>query len=92
MRTIIIATALLAAGLSGPANATNVKTHCAAGAEGRIVAAGEVRKGLEDLGYRVDRIKDEHGCYEVIAVNDSGFAIKAHYSNATGELIQARLR
>ena len=51
-----------------------------------------VSKGLEDLGYRVSRIEAEHGCYEVRAVNDSGFPIKATYARATGELVQARLR
>ena len=67
-------------------------SRCAPGRDGRIVAASEVSKGLEDLGYRVDRIKAEHGCYEVRAVNDSGFPIKAVYAQATGELVQARLR
>jgi hypothetical protein len=92
MRTIIMASALLATGLAVPAMADDSDSRCAPVADGRIVAASEVSKRLEDLGYRVDRIKAEHGCYEVRAVNDSGFPIKAVYVQATGELVQARLR
>jgi len=92
MRTIIMTTALVAAGLAGPALADDSDSRCAPSAEGRTFAASAVSKGLEDLGYRVSRIKAEHGCYEVRAVNDSGFPIKAVYAQATGELVRARLR
>ncbi|HEY7383800.1 MAG TPA: PepSY domain-containing protein [Beijerinckiaceae bacterium] len=64
--------------------------------EGRRVTASpamssEIRAGLESTGYRVDRIEVEHGTFEVRAVNDSGFPIKATY-DARGELIRAALR
>jgi hypothetical protein len=92
MRTIIMASALLAAGLATPSLADDADSRCASSADDRIVAASEVRKGLEELGYRVSRVKAEHGCYEVRAVNDSGFPITAVYTQATGELVAARLR
>ncbi|WP_262268432.1 PepSY domain-containing protein [Microvirga yunnanensis] len=92
MRTIMMMSALLAAGFAVPALADDSVNRCAPGRDGRTVAASEVSKGLEGLGYRVDRIKAEHGCYEVRAVNDSGFPIEAVYARATGELVQARLR
>lgn len=92
MRTIIMTTALLAAGLATPVLADGSDSRCTRSPDGRIVAASEVSKGLEDLGYRVGRIKAEDGCYEVRAVNDSGFPIRAVYTQATGELVQARLR
>ncbi len=92
MRMIIMTSALLAAGLATPVLADGPNSLCASGVNGRIVAASEVSRGLEDLGYRIDRIKAEHGCYEVRAVNDSGFPIRATYAQATGELVQARLR
>jgi hypothetical protein len=92
MRTIIMASALLATGLATSALADGSDSRCAPGADGRVIAVSEVRKGLEDLGYRVSRIKAEHGCYEVRAVNDSGFPIKTVYTQATGELIRAGLR
>ena len=92
MRTIIMTSALLAAGLATPALADGPDSRCTSNADGRTVAASEVSQGLEGLGYRVDRIKAEHGCYELRAVNDSGFPIKAVYIQATGELVTARLR
>lgn len=92
MRTIIMMSALLAAGLTVPASADGLDSRCASSADGRIVAASEVSKGLEDLGYRVSRIKADDGCYKVRAVNDSGFPIQALYAQATGELVRARLR
>ena len=75
MRAIIMASALLAAGLATPSLADDSDSRCATSADDRIVAASEVSKGLEELGYRVSRIKAEHGCYEVRAVNDSGFPL-----------------
>ena len=92
MRTIIMMSALLATGLAAPAMADGSGSPCAPGRDGRTVVASEVSKGLEGLGYRVDRIEAEHGCYEVRAVNDSGLPIEAVYARATGELVQARLR
>lgn len=92
MRTIIMASALLATGLATSALADGSDSRCAPGADGRVIAASEISKGLEDLGYRVSRIKAQHGCYEVRAVNDSGFPIKAVYTQATGDLVAARLR
>ena len=56
------------------------------------VSGETIRTHLEGMGYRVDRIKPERDCWEVRAVNDSGFAIKAEYDRASGELIQAKLR
>ncbi len=92
MRTIIMTSALLAAGLATPVLADGPDSRCTRSPDGRIVAASKVTRGLEELGYRIDRIRVEHGCYEVRAVNDSGFPIKAIYARATGELVQARLR
>ena len=47
---------------------------------------------LEGDGWKVRSIKSEDGCYEVRAVNDSDVPIKAVYTQATGELVRARLR
>jgi hypothetical protein len=92
MRTINMASALLATGLAVPTLTDGSERRCTRSPDGRIVAASEITQGLEDLGYRVSRIKAKHGCYEVQAVNDSGFPIQAVYAPATGELIKAGLR
>jgi hypothetical protein len=56
------------------------------------VSAEIIRTKLESMGYRVNRFEAEHNCWEVRAVNDSGFPIKAKYNLTTGELMQAKLR
>lgn len=92
MRMITMMSAILAAGIAAPVLADDSGSRCMSSGAGGVVAASEVSKGLEDLGYRVSLIKSEHGCFEVRAVNDSGFPIKAVYNQATGELVKARLR
>jgi hypothetical protein len=90
MRKMLItaaATALIA-GVAGAALAEDGR-HVAPASSGGVRDA--IRATLESTGYRVARIKAEHGAYEVQAVNDSGFPIKATY-HTSGELIQARLR
>lgn len=56
------------------------------------VSGEAIRAKLEGMGYRVDRLEAERDCWEVRAVNDSGFPIKAKYDLATDELVQAKLR
>ena len=85
MRKLLVATAVLVIGAGS-----------ALSGEGRHVAGNSgvseiILKDLEGAGYRVDRIDAKHGVYEVRAVNDSGFPIKADY-DAAGELIRAALR
>lgn len=92
MRKTITLSALLVAGLMVPAIVhASDDNRCASRTSGTSVAANEVRERLEGLGYRVERIEAEHGCYEVRAANDSGFPIKALYSQVTGELLGAKL-
>jgi len=88
MRNIITAAALFAAAFASPALASDGSVPL----RSRDVTSGDVVRGLEQLGYRVDTLKIEHGRYEVRAVNDSGFPIKLDYDRATGELVRARLR
>jgi hypothetical protein len=89
MRKILMITAVTLA-LGGAAIAAGEGRDPSSPSPDRV--SGEtIRMGLEGMGYRVDRIEFEHGCYEVGAVNDSGFPIRATY-DATGVLIKARLR
>jgi hypothetical protein len=98
MRKTLLATALAlgAAAMAAPAMAGEER-H-AAGGDCRI-APGETRlpveaiqSALEVLGYRVDRVKLDDGCYEARAVNASGIPIVARYHPGTGELVRARLK
>lgn len=89
---ITVATLALALGAAAPAVAGKAQARCPAPHGDPIVASDTLRQSLTGFGYRVDRIKLEHGCYEVRAVNDSGYPIKAVYDPGTGELVRARLR
>ena len=91
MRTIGTGVALLALGFSASAWAGD-GSRCTSTSGGPAMSAASVRSNLENLGYRVDKIETEHGCYEVRAVNDSGYGIKAIYHPATGDLVRAKLR
>jgi hypothetical protein len=93
MRTTMIMTAAaLTLGLGGLAMAGDTDARCARDTASRSVAASTVQRALEDLGYRIDRVEAEHGCWEIRAVNDSGYPIEVTYDAATGELLQAKLR
>jgi hypothetical protein len=66
--------------------------HCRT-APGEVrLPAEAIRNTLQDLGYRVDRIKMDDGCYEARAMNDSGIPIEVRYHPVTGELVRAKLR
>ena len=102
MRKILLTSALalgaLAAAIPGitPAMAQEGRDagpYACRTAPGEVrLPAEAIRKTLEDLGYRVDRIRMDDGCYDARAVNDSGIPIVARYHPVTGELIRARLR
>lgn len=66
--------------------------HCQVAPGETQLPTETIRKTLEDLGYRVDRIRMDDGCYDARAVNDSGIPIEARYHPVTGELVRARLR
>ena len=51
-----------------------------------------IRSTLQELGYRVDRVKFDDGCLEARAVNDSGIPIEVRYHPVTGELVRASLK
>ncbi|WP_158266656.1 PepSY domain-containing protein [Alsobacter soli] len=91
MRTILIAAlATLAAG----ASTTTIAGERTVSGENfpASSARAEIRKSLEELGYRVSHVEDEHGRLELRAVNDTGLPIKLTYDPATGEMLRAALR
>ncbi|MBR0679481.1 PepSY domain-containing protein [Roseomonas eburnea] len=66
--------------------------HCRVAPGETRLPAEAIRRTLEELGYRVDRIRMDDGCYDARAVNDSRIPIEARYHPVTGELVRARLR
>jgi hypothetical protein len=91
MRTILISA--LAALTLGATSAAMAGESRHADRSTRDIAASEtIRKGLEDLGYRLSHIEAEHDRLELRAVNDTGLPVKLTYDLATGEMLRAALR
>jgi len=91
--TLALGGALVAVSTLTPAIADDgrgVNDLCRAAPGETRLPSEAIRTTLEQLGYRVDRVKLDHGCLEARAVNDSGFPIEAGYHPVTGELVQAR--
>ncbi|MBX6374223.1 MAG: PepSY domain-containing protein [Acetobacteraceae bacterium] len=102
MRTFLLTSAIalgavaaavpaIAPAMAGEGRTAGVYDCRTAPGEVRLPAEA-IRKTLENLGYRVDRIRMDDGCYDARAVNDSGIPIEARYHPVTGELVRARLR
>ena len=102
MRKILLTTALtlaataalapaIAPALAGEGRGA-ANGHCRAAAGEVRLPAEAIRNTLQGLGYRVDRLKLDDGCYEARAVNDSGIPIEVRYHPVTGDLVRARLR
>lgn len=89
MRTILIP-ALLAfavapvAATAGDRNRAELSTSAP--------KAEQIRRNLEELGYRVSHMEVEHGRVELRAANDAPYSAKLIYDAASGELLRASLR
>ncbi|MBV1796389.1 PepSY domain-containing protein [Siccirubricoccus sp. G192] len=94
--TLALGTAAVVALAIAPALADEGRTatgdHCRTAPGAARLPAEAIGKTLEDLGYRVDRVKMDDGCYEARAMNDSGIPIEVRYHPVTGDLVRARLR
>jgi ABC-type proline/glycine betaine transport system substrate-binding protein len=93
MRKLMTLTAVAATlGFGGFALASENEVRCGTSSDRGAVASSVITKSLEDLGYRIQRMETDHGCYEIRALNDSGYPIEVTYAPSTGELVSAQLR
>ncbi len=58
--------------------------ECAATEGAKKLSEGEVRAKVEEMGYKVKRIKQDHGCYEVKARDKSGQEVELKVSAVDG--------
>jgi len=89
MRNFLISSAAILASTAGVSMAADGRDPFAAS---EPVMSDTIRTGLEAAGYRVERMKVEHGRYEARVVNDSGLPVKTVYDARSGELLRAKLR
>ena len=78
----ITACALVLTGTTVAAHATGLAT-CDSGPKSGWQAVEKLEKELTDKGWKVRRIKEDGGCYEVYALNDNGERVEAYFHPVT---------
>jgi len=77
---------VVAAGLAflaaAPAGATGLHT-CDSGPRDGWKTQEQLKKTLTDQGWKVRRIKEDRGCWEVYAINPSGKRVEAYFHPVT---------
>jgi Peptidase propeptide and YPEB domain len=89
MRTLLTLAAIAITGVAGAAYASDQAQDNKAG---RAISAEQMKAGMEQLGYDVQRMERDDGAYELYLVDrDSGGKVTAHFDIKTGELTRAKL-
>ncbi|MGD9668870.1 MAG: PepSY domain-containing protein [Hyphomicrobiaceae bacterium] len=90
MRTLLTLATIAITGLAGAAYAGDqAKDNTKAS---RTISAEQMKAGMEQLGYDVQRMERDDGAYELYLVDrDSGGKVKAHFDITTGEMTRAKL-
>ena len=86
MRVSALAAFMAAAFLTIPASATGLAT-CDSGPKTSWKSEGELEKMLVSKGWKINRIKEDGGCYEVYAIDGSGKKISAYFHPLTLDVV-----
>lgn len=89
--TLALAAALGLALPAVPAAATGLAT-CESGPTSGWQAPEKLEKQLTDQGWKVRRIKEDGGCYEVYALDDKGQRVEAYFHPVTFEPVPTTRR
>ena len=73
---------LIALAFSGSAQATGLAT-CDSGPKDKWQPQDKLEKMLSEKGWKIRRIKEDGGCYEVYALNDKGERVEAYFHPLT---------
>ena len=82
MRLVHTTLALAALTLSAPASATGLAT-CDSGPKSGWQPQEKLEKLLVDQGWKVRRIKEDGGCWEVYALDAKGDRVEAYFHPVT---------
>ena len=84
----VFSMAVLGAGLlaSSGAFATGLAT-CDSGPRETWQPQAKLEKMLTDKGWRINRVKEDGGCYEVYAINEAGQRVEAYFHPKTLDFI-----
>ena len=87
-RHLLLAAATL---LAGAAHATGLAT-CDSGPKSGWQAQAKLEQLLTERGWKVRRIKEDGGCYEVYALTDKGERVEAYFHPVTLEPVPTKPR
>ena len=82
MHPFTLAITLCLALVGGVAGATGLAT-CDSGPKSGWQPPEKLEKQLTDQGWKVRRIKEDGGCYEVYALDDKGQRVEAYFHPVT---------
>ena len=86
MKRVVIAAALAACSLAPSAFATGLAT-CDSGPKETWQSQQTLEKMLTEKGWKVNRVKEDGGCYEVYGINEKGQRVEAYFHPKTLEFI-----
>ena len=69
---------LIALAFSGFAQATGLAT-CDSGPKDKWQPQDKLEQALSEKGWKIRRIKEDGGCYEVYALNEKGERVEAYF-------------
>ena len=77
--------------LAGNVWATGLAT-CDSGPKSGWQPSEKLEKQLTDQGWKVRRIKEDGGCYEVYAINEKGERVEAYFHPVTFDPVPTKAR
>jgi hypothetical protein len=87
VKNILTSLAFAALALTGTSvHATGLAT-CESGPKESWQSEEALKKVLSDRGWKVNRVKEDGGCYEVYAINEKGQRVEAYFHPKTLEFI-----
>jgi hypothetical protein len=82
MRPLSLIAAIAVAAMAIPAFATGLAT-CDSGARSGWQPQDKLEKMLTDRGWKIRRVKEDGGCYEVYAFDEKGERVEAYFHPVT---------
>lgn len=88
---LILASAVVGLLFAGSSFATGLAT-CNSGPRNTWQPQDKLEKMLVEKGWRINRVKEDGGCYEVYAINEKGQRVEAYFHPTTLESVPTQPR
>lgn len=88
MKTMLIATAAIAAAVFAAPVAAQASDDCPAVPADQWISEAAIAEKAAGMGYDVRSVKRDEGCYEVKATDKNGKLFEIEFHPGTGELIE----